>query len=181
MEQRFVSMTGAHGVGKTTLIHAALSKLQSKQDAAMIAEPARAIAKNGFYVNDRITIDGIFEYLRFCLSEARMSQASLILTDRSILDLYAYTRELFPSKFSASLEELIREQINVEKQRTKLYVYIPIEFPLQVDELRPADLDYQVHIDRVIQELLSEFELPQLKISGTIEERVEQVLAATRP
>lgn len=179
MEKRFVSITGAHGVGKTTLIHATLSQLLKQHEASMIAEPAREIAKSGFYVNDRISADGIFEYLRFCLSEARQSQASLILTDRSILDLYAYTRELFPSKFSSSLEGLIREQINVEKIRTKLYVYVPIEFPMQVDDLRPADLDYQAHIDSVVKELLTEFEMPVLRVTGTIEQRVDQVLRAT--
>lgn len=179
MEQRFVSITGAHGVGKTTLIHATLLHLQKQHSASMIAEPAREIAKNGFYVNDRITLDGIFEYLRFCLSEARHAQARLILTDRSILDLYAYTQELFPSKFSNSLEGLIREQINIEKMHTKLYVYVPIEFPMQVDELRPANLDYQIHIDKIVEDLLVEFEMPHLRVSGTVEERVEQVLRAT--
>ena len=50
---------------------------------------------------------------------------------------------------------------------------------MQVDDLRPADLGYQLHIDKVVKELLLEFDLPYLSISGTIEQRIEQILSAT--
>lgn len=178
MEQRFISITGSHGVGKTTLIHAVLSELRNQHDISMVAEPAREIAKDGFYVNDRITLDGVFEYLRYCLSEARQSQSDLILTDRSILDLYVYTKELFPQRFSLALERLIREQIAVESRRTKLYIYVPIEFDMTVDELRPDDVAYQHHIDEVVRNLLDDFGLPHLQVTGSVQDRAKQVIDA---
>lgn len=178
MDQYFVTVTGAHGVGKTTLIDEIIARSANRSDISVIREPAREIAKRGFYVNDKISLDGVFEYLGYCLKEARQIQKRLVLTDRSILDLYAYTRDQFPHRFSYSLEKLIVEEIYLEKKRTRLYVYLPIEFPMEQDELRPADLEYQAYIDEVIRELLDYFEMPTLEVSGSLEKRTSRVLDA---
>ncbi len=178
MDQHFITVTGAHGVGKTSLIQEVSEQAANRVDVSVIREPAREIAKRGFYVNDKISLDGVFEYLGYCLAEVRQIQAKLVLTDRSILDLYAYTRDQFPDRLSYSLEKLIVEQIHAEKHRTRLYVYLPIEFPMEQDELRPADLAYQAYIDEVIRELLDHFEMPTLEVRGSIEERTAKVLDA---
>lgn len=178
MDQHFITITGAHGVGKTSLIEELTTEAADREDVSVIREPAREIAKRGFYVNDKISLDGVFEYLGYCLAEVRQVQTKLVLTDRSILDLYAYTRDQFPHRFSYSLEKLIVEQIHAEKHRTRLYVYLPIEFPMEQDELRPADLEYQAYIDGVIRELLDHFGMPTLEVRGSIEERTSKVLDA---
>ena len=178
MSQHFITVTGAHGVGKTSLIEEVTAQATNREDISVIREPAREIAKLGFYVNDKISLDGVLEYLGYCLAEVRQVQSKLVLTDRSILDLYAYTRDQFPHRFSYSLEKLIVEQIHAEKHRTRLYVYLPIEFPMEQDELRPADLEYQAYIDGVIQELLGHFRMPTLEVRGSIEERSSKLLEA---
>jgi len=175
MDQHFVTITGAHGVGKTSLIEEVTRRVANKQDMTVIREPAREIAKRGFYVNDKISLDGVFEYLAYCLTEVRQVQTKLVLSDRSILDLYAYTRDQFPHRFSCSLEKLIIEQIYAEKHRTSLYVYLPIEFPMEQDGLRPADLEYQSYIDGVVRELLGYFEMPTLEVRGSIKDRATKL------
>lgn len=169
--QHFVTLTGAHGVGKTTLIDAVVRELSHNHDITVVKEPAREIAKEGFYVNDKITLDGVYEYLSYCLAEARQAATSLVLTDRSIFDLYVYTRDQFGGKFSRSLEKLIVQQILAERKRTKLWVYVPIEFEMEEDDIRPTDIDYQHHIDGVVCELIRHFELPNFTVSGSLEER----------
>nr|WP_306267021.1 ATP-binding protein [Pararhizobium sp. IMCC3301] len=178
MDQHFITFTGAHGVGKTSLIDEVTLRAVNREDISVIREPAREIAKRGFYVNDKISLDGVFEYLGYCLAEARQVQTNLVLTDRSILDLYAYTRDQFPHRFSYSLEKLIIEQIHAEKHKTRLYAYLPIEFPMEDDDLRPADLGYQSYIDGVIRELLVYFDMPTIEVRGSIEERAEQLMDA---
>lgn len=178
LDHHFITVTGAHGVGKTSLIDDVVRRVVSRSDISVIREPAREIAKRGFYVNDKISLDGVFEYLGYCLAEVRHVQTKLVLTDRSILDLYAYTRDQFPHRFSYSLEKLLVEQIHSEKHRTRLYVYVPIEFSMEQDDLRPAELEYQAYIDKVIRELLAHFEMPTLEVSGSIEERSERLLDA---
>lgn len=178
MDQHFVTITGAHGVGKTSLIDALENQAPNCEDISVIREPAREIAKFGFYVNEKISLDGVFEYLAYCLTAVRQVRTKLIVTDRSILDLYAYTRDQFPHRFSRSLEKLIVEQIHAEKYRTSLYIYLPIEFPMEQDELRPADREYQAHIDYVIRELLDHFQLPTLEVRGSIKERTDTILKA---
>lgn len=178
MSQHFITVTGAHGVGKTSLIEEAIARTGNREDISVIREPAREIATRGFYVNDKISLDGVFEYLGYCLAEVRQVQTKLVLTDRSILDLYAYIRDQFPHRFSCSLERLIIEQIHAEQHKTRLYIYLPIEFPMEQDDLRPADLEYQAYIDGVIRELLDYFELPTLEVRGTIEERTSKLLKA---
>jgi hypothetical protein len=74
------------------------------------------------------------------------------------------------------LERLIIEQIYIEKENTDVYVYIPIEFPMEKDELRPAESEYQCYIDGVIRELLKDFEMPTVEVRGTLEQRVEQLM-----
>ena len=178
MDQHFITVTGAHGVGKTSLVQEVTNRAAKTKGVSVIREPAREIAKRGFYVNDKISLDGVFEYLGYCLAEVRQVQTKLVLTDRSILDLYAYTRDQFPHRFSYSLEKLIVEQIQAEKHRTRLYISLPIEFPMEQDELRPADLEYQAYIDGVIRELLDHFGMPTLEVRGSIEERTSKVLDA---
>jgi hypothetical protein len=59
-----------------------------------------------------------------------------------------------------------------EVRRVNAYIYVPIEFEMQLDEVRPADTEYQRTVDIKIQSLLKSFGATVLTVSGTVEERV---------
>ncbi|WP_321340700.1 AAA family ATPase [uncultured Cohaesibacter sp.] len=171
-----ITITGSHGVGKTTLADDVLRRLAPNLSIGLVREPARELARMGMQVNDQISEDGVFEYLTYCMSEVRTTEQTLLIKDRSVLDLYAYTIDLFGSRFSRSLEKLVVEHILNDRKSTKFVVYVPIEFDLQLDGLRPADVNYQLHIDKVILELLEKFEFPVLSVSGTLQNRSNQIV-----
>ena len=59
-----------------------------------------------------------------------------------------------------------------------MYIYVPIEFDMTVDELRPDDVAYQHHIDEVVRNLLDDFDLPHLQVTGSVQDRAKQVIDA---
>jgi len=56
-------------------------------------------------------------------------------------------------------------------------VYLPIEFGIVPDGLRPLDPEFQQDIDRRILGLLERYGLQHETLTGTVEQRVEALLA----
>ena len=54
-------------------------------------------------------------------------------------------------------------------------VYLPIEFPIVLDGLRPDDPQFQREIDRRIVSLLETHGVTYQTISGSVEERLKQI------
>jgi hypothetical protein len=53
--------------------------------------------------------------------------------------------------------------------------YLPIEFPIVLDGLRPDDPGFQADIDRRIRHLLESADVSFRAVTGSVEERQEQV------
>ncbi len=56
-----------------------------------------------------------------------------------------------------------------------LVVYVPVEFPMEKDGVRPESERYRREIDEAILTILTNSKVPYVKVSGTVEERVAQV------
>ena len=97
----------------------------------------------------------ICEYLR----NSPKTTAELIISDRSVFDLFAYISLSRPDDVRDEFFRLAEEIVFQEVQRVDAYVYVPIEFELQLDDVRPSDTQYQRAVDRKIQDLLGFFEL----------------------
>jgi hypothetical protein len=61
------------------------------------------------------------------------------------------------------------------RARYDFVFYLPIEFPIVLDGLRPDDAAFQADIDRRIVELLESHDVAHHSLTGSIEERQEQV------
>jgi len=55
--------------------------------------------------------------------------------------------------------------------------YLPVEFPIVLDGLRPDDAAFQADIDRRITTLLHEADVAYQPLTGTVEQRQDQVRA----
>jgi hypothetical protein len=64
----------------------------------------------------------------------------------------------------------------VESKFFNLYCYLPIEFPLLIDDVRPVDEIYRKLVDKMIRSILKEYKLNFVEISGTIENRTNQLV-----
>lgn len=173
-----VSISGSHSTGKTTLASGVTKLLRKRgsNNVGLIHEVARRVIAMGFPLNQDATIQSYLNYIWLVLKEEREHAEEFVISDRSLVDLLAYIRTnndtTIPEYFVSMLEELLwRESVYFD-----LYCYLPIEFPLQLDHVRPSDVEYHKAVDTSILKILNEYRLPYEQITGSIEDRCQQVL-----
>ena len=173
-----VSITGSHSTGKTTLA-SAVSKILRKSghsSVGLINEVARRVIAMGFPLNQDATIHSYLNYIWLVLKEERECVEKFVICDRSLVDLLGYIRTnndtSIPKYFVSMLEELLWR----ESAYFDLYCYLPVEFPLEIDDVRPSDVDYQKAVSNSIQQILQEYRLPYECITGSLDERCKKVV-----
>ena len=118
--------------------------------------------------------DGFVAYIELYLRAVRQADADVVIADRSLFDLYLYNHgSLHGYK---SYIDMLRELVFVEAKTVNFYVYLPVEFPLTGDEIRPSDTAYQAQIDRNAVHLMKYFGMRTVVASGNLSERVETVV-----
>jgi predicted ATPase len=170
-----IVVTGTHAVGKTSLCTCLVQTLSKTMDVKMIPEMARILIAKGISMNDKATEFGIVSYISSYLQFVRNTKAALVISDRSVFDLYAYITLGRSDNVHEEFVRLTEEIVFEEVRRVNAYVYVPIEFSMQVDDVRPADTEYQRAVDVNVQRLLKFFGATVLIASGTVEERVAVV------
>ena len=169
-----IAICGSHGVGKTTLAEALSKKLK----LPLIKETAREVYALGLPLLSMVGYPSVRAQLAvFGLQLLREQQCSEFVSDRSILDGLAYFRVSYDEdddiahRYWTMLVEFGREYA---KHNYDLLVYVPIEFELVPDGFRNLDGKLQSCIDAILCQLLRG--IPHLRVSGSLEERVSQVL-----
>jgi nicotinamide riboside kinase len=170
-----IVVTGTHAVGKTMLCDRLASALSSEMDVKVIPEMARILIAKGISMNDKATEFGIVSYISEYLRYARETKATFIISDRSVFDLFAYISVSRADDVRDEFLKLAEEVVFQEVRRVDAYVYVPIEFEMQLDGVRPADIQYQRAVDLKVRDLLTYFDAKVLTVSGTMEERVAAV------
>lgn len=171
-----IVVTGTHAVGKTSLCNRLVQMLSGSRDVKMIPEMARILIAKGIPLNDKASEFSIVSYIAEYLRYSRTTAADLVISDRSIFDLYAYISLSRPDNVRGEFLRLAEEIVFQEVRRVDAYVYVPIEFEMQQDNVRPSDAQYQRAVDCNIQDLLGFFGANVLTTSGTLEERSEAVV-----
>lgn len=170
-----IVVTGTHAVGKTMLCNRLAETLSGTVDVKVIPEMARILIAKGISMNDKASELGIVSYISEYLKYTRETKASLIVSDRSVFDLFAYISVSRPDDVREEFLKLAEEVVFEEVRRIDAYVYVPIEFEMQLDDVRPANIEYQRIVDVKVRDLLKFFEATVLTVSGTVEERVASV------
>lgn len=171
-------LTGSHGVGKTTLAGALATALRGRGSVEVIPETARLLAEKGYLVNDEMNDRGVIAYINMYLKNTRCTTAEYILSDRSIFDLYLYVSNSKTRAVAETTKSMIKELVFLESARVDTYVYVPVEFAMMADGLRPEDEEYRRSIDRSVKDLTRYFSLKCVAVSGSVEQRVHSVLEA---
>jgi GTPase SAR1 family protein len=170
-----IVVTGTHSVGKTLLCNRLVETLSTTTDVKMIPEMARILIAKGISMNDKASEFGIVSYISEYLKYSRETKATLVVSDRSVFDLFAYVSVSRPDDVRDEFLKLAEEVVFQEVSRVNVYVYVPIEFEMQLDDVRPADTQYQQAVDLKVQDLLKFFKATVLTVSGTVEERATAV------
>ncbi len=153
-----IAFIGTHGVGKTTLcfeLAAALKRLDLSVD--LVKEVARACP---LPINRDTTHDAQNWILHSQVAREIELAGSydMIVCDRAVLDNYAYM--VHAAGRRPELEPFIRHWLATYG----LLVKVPVVAPPSFDGTRDTSVDFQLAIDRTLDELLAEFAVPSLAL-----------------
>lgn len=166
-----IAVTGTHCVGKTTLMHATSALLQAQGiSCVLLQEP---IEKLGADIQGLDLRGAYMRLIEEHFHRLGQDNVDCCLFDRSLLDMLVYFR--CSRDQDPILENMMVELLKWHRQFIDLYVYLPIEIPLIVNERRPASESLRIRIDNEIKQVLNQGAFPQLILKGSIEQRSNQL------
>lgn len=144
----------------------------------MLPEAAREVVALGFKLDKDATPET--ETLIFLKQFNNELSTERFVGDRSLIDVMAYAGWVLDNqprtKEMALWEEC--EQLAERRLRTAYshVFYLPIEFPIVLDGLRPDDPEFQREIDRRVLQLLDTHGIVYDTITGSVDERMAKIL-----
>ena len=166
-----VAIVGSHGVGKTTLF----KQICQSYDGELfcIEETARALMGMMNQSTARMTVNerGFFQQVALNHQIWEEVKHQKFVADRCVLDYLAYSDGL-------PFYGILYDQVKFHLERHSGYdhvIYLPIEFELEVDDIRFSDIDFQKTIDERMVKLLKEFNIKYTEVRGNEDERLEKV------
>lgn len=176
-----IAFTGAHGVGKTTLINSLKERLSQEKDVEVTKEVPRIICELAnepeyFRRGNNTLPKQLVILLGQVVLEYNSKKSNLLICDRTIFDHWAYTTYLFKEEINESLSTSIEHFLFEHMKSYDKIFYLPIEFEVQDDGTRESDKKFQSNIDTIILKNLKKNELEYIEITGSVEERTETVI-----
>ncbi len=169
-----VAFVGSFSTGKTTLANL----FAREWDLPLLPEVAREVVKLGFPLDMSATAET--ETLIFLKQWRAEAVHDKFVADRSIYDVLAYADWVMEHNPGDRKENHLwyesREIALLDlRARYDEVFYLPIEFPIVLDGLRPDDTAFQADIDHRIVTLLRDADVEFSTVTGTVEERRQQV------
>lgn len=171
-----VAFSGTHRTGKTSLVEA-VSALLPAYDA--IEEPYRVLEDEGYELSDPPSVEDFELQLRRSFTAIATSRADTLF-DRSPLDLVAYLQAL-DDDFDP---EAWLDDLRTSMESLDLVVVLSIETPDRIAIPAHEDRRLRRRVDEILRTLLLDdphgFGTPAVEVSGTVDDRIRQVMAAIR-
>lgn len=176
-----IGICGAQGTGKSTLARALAKDLNLPliEEQARIAAHKLGITRPSKDLTENPDLGIVFEL--YCLtlqlrSEEQCNQG--FVSDRTLIDIVVYWKKWCEHKSPPDLSTLIYDLCKQRAQKYDLVVYVPTEIPLKGDNFRSTDKRYQAEMDSLARTMIEFCSPPRvITVTGTVEERVAQVLA----
>lgn len=178
-----VGFIGGPCTGKTTVSKKAYEQLQQANDSCVwVKEYAGTdIRRHGPPHSEYF----LFEQLRYHLGqiwfeEEAMGTADIVLTDTPVLFQYIYgllgSQAVECERQKIVMEDL-RHSFERNAKRYDILYLMKREFPYELDGVRFHTEEEAKQVDILIETLLIEYNVPFKWLTGTVQERVDQVLA----
>ena len=172
-----IGLCGTMSVGKTTLV-GALKKLDQFKNYNFATERSKYLNNLGIPLNTDSTLKGQTVFLAERCAELMNEN---IITDRTIFDVIAFTQN---AKSIARQDKEIFEDYAKEFLREYDYIFYisPYGLPIEDNGVRETDEHYRDLIDFTITTLIKRYSHMSKsieKISGSTEERIQQILNIT--
>jgi deoxyadenosine/deoxycytidine kinase len=175
MTQR-IAIVGSFSTGKTTLAEEAAPKL----GLPLLPEVAREIVELGFKLDKDATVET--ETLIFLRQWHNETTHAEFVGDRSLIDVMAYASWVLEHQDRRKEFALWDTCLDIAKhhlrsQYTDVF-YLPVEFGIVLDGLRPDDPEFQADIDRRMLHILETNDIQYKTLTGSVEDRMAQLLDA---
>ena len=168
-----IGFCGTMSVGKTTLVNA-LKELPEFKDYTFRTERSKYLMEMGIPLNTDSTLKG---QLMFAAERASELMQENIITDRTVIDVVAFadlSESMSDSEkhfFSATLLPLIKEY-------DMLFYISPQGVEIEDNGVRETNSAYRDLVDGKIRSTIQMHRRSVKGISGTTEQRIEQVRSA---
>jgi nicotinamide riboside kinase len=166
-----IGICGAHCTGKTSLIE----EFCKDDNYIKFIEGIRSlIAEYPQYKDAWAKGDETLQFIYLLNHVKTLHELSVdfnnIITDRTVIDNYAYYELLEDVKYPDMYKGMVLENLYLYN----IIFYIPIEFPF-IDEDGRFKADTREQVDKNIKKFLDENNIKYYTLTGTIEERLAQM------
>lgn len=164
-----ILLVGAHGTGKTTLA----KEIQKVYPRFEIIDGIHREAKqDGFEINKTGDVISQIETVRRYWYKVGARNSFISLDGMLRQTAYAIC-----NKLPEPVIGLMKELCYIEREHfTDAIFYIPIEFPLEKDNVRNEDREFQEQVDTEICSLLNTiYQYRDFEVSGSVSQRVGKV------
>jgi nicotinamide riboside kinase len=171
MAARRIAIVGSFSTGKTTLANVAAQEL----GLPLLPEVARQVVELGFQLDKDATPE--VETLIFLRQFHHEMTHPEFVADRSLIDAMAYAGWVLDNqpfrKEMALWEACVDIATHHLRSQYSHVFYLPIEFGIVPDGLRPLDPDFQTEIDERMTKLLDLHDIRSIELRGSVEERLD--------
>jgi nicotinamide riboside kinase len=171
-----IAIVGSFSTGKTTLAEEAAPKL----GLPLLPEVAREIVELGFKLDKDATVET--EALIFMRQYYNEMTHSEFVGDRSLVDVMAYASWVLENQERRKEFALWDTCLDIAKHHLRSQYshvfYLPVEFGIVPDGLRPLDPEFQADIDRRMVHLLETNDIRYETLTGSVEDRMGALLEA---
>jgi len=174
-----VGLTGAHGVGKTTLCRELQRRLTKRGfSVSTTPEVPREIlaeAKDPHFFrqgNNKLSRQFLI-IARQILVDQKALGVDVELCDRTLLDHWCYTLALFDDFDDPLTRSIWSRFVMTYQRRYQLLLYLPIEVLPLDDGVREGDVEFQRKIDILITKYLKEENFAFHIIRGSVAQRAD--------
>jgi nicotinamide riboside kinase len=158
-----VAITGAHGVGKSTLA----KELSEVLAAPVLSTPGRTLAARGLPVNEEATI--VSQSVAWLLQYRFEREQPAWVAPRSLIDVWAYTVQAAARAAPTPVEMALLDELEhstpvAVAERYDHLIYVPPRIELQADGVRPLGEAFQRSTDEAIVSALARWSIPHIEL-----------------
>jgi nicotinamide riboside kinase len=170
-----IAFTGAQSTGKTTLLNK-LKEDSNYYTFTFVDEITRRMTKHGLQINeggDNMT------QLLIMNSHLKNILKGDVIMDRCVLDGVVYTRYLYEKgQISEWVMDYAEKIFQLIIENYDYIFYLIPEFDIKDDGVRSIDSDFRNQIVKLFDQYILECEVPVIRITGSLEERIKQIKEA---